>query len=330
MTLNIIAFYNINKMDEQQVIEKLQALKYSLNSAKQLLNTAKGFKNEHYPNLTFDDLLKRPISNLGKLTRHKNINTKRNIAKALLKIKEALGMPNLQRDVNYYRKVFKANQNARETQERKPIDPTQTEKKIDVLKDRLKDANNDPFILIQVLPSLLLYNLMTKIPTRRATDYRTLLLKKPKHDFKKTNFYTQGKLYFNQYKGSDKKGQVIVDLPEDIKKQFLLLRKIDRNRQYLIEDAERKPMTPSAFSKFVIRTYGMNVNDFRHLYVQQNVDSEAIDNAKLVASGMSNSLTTQQKDYVSRTAGPEREDIRDAKARACGVYESSYRWLWKD
>jgi len=88
-------------------------------------------------------------------------------------------------------------------------------------------------------------------------------------------------------------------LDKDMRDLFNMLRKLDRSRVYLIEQG-RQPYAQPAFSKWITRNFGMTVNEFRKMYVQTNVDSKAIDNAKDVAEKMSNSMRTQQTDYRER------------------------------
>lgn len=295
---------------------KFQQLGYSKSSADLFETTIQNFISKNYPKNP--NIIEKPISRIRKLFLIPNLNTRRNTAKAFMLAQKVLDLPAYDKSNKYYRKVYAMAMKERKEQKREVVDTTEYDKKKEEIEQEYSKAleEADTQAILSILPTIILMRLMTEYPTRRANDYRTLHIKKPT-DANKKNYYSNGKVYFNDFKGKDSaditlfkqrpitqffkktKEGVVFTLDKDMRELFNMLRKIDRSRVYLIEQG-RKPYAQPAFSKWITRNFGITVNDFRKMYVQKNVDSKAIDNAKQVAKDMSNSLTTQQTDYRER------------------------------
>lgn len=260
-------------MNKATIVDKLQQLGYSQVSANKIYETASGFRNRHYPDVTLDELFTRPLSRIRKLTLIENPNTKRNVAKAFLMIRKVLDLPDFEKNLDYYKKVYNIAKIIRETKPNKQVD----------------DSNNNT----SDVPSNILYKLLTELPPRRAKDYRLLLLKKPKNP-KEHNYYHNGFLHFNDFKTKKSMPSVMQSLPQQINELFIILKK-DKKRKYLIGNKE--PLTESTFSKHVKQNLGMTINDFRKLYIQKHINQQNVKQAMDIAKQMSHSVGTQQTDY---------------------------------
>lgn len=306
-------------MEMTEFVKKAEKLGYSKTSAEQIVKTGLTFVKNNYPNLK---ILEKPLGRIRKLQQIKNPNTKRNVVKALFVLQRITDSPAYDKSVKYYKTIFGRAMKARQEESRQPVDTEEFDKKREEIEsdfDRVVDSKDNQMILMK-LPRYLLLRIMTDLPTRRANDYRTLLLKKPSENANKSNYYSRGKLYFNDFKSKTMgqvqlsedqkitkffpkartKDGVMLEVDEEVKELFNLLRKLDRGRKYLIEGTRGNPKNPAAFSKWIKENYGMTINDFRKMYVQKHVDSKEIDNAKQVAEDMSNTLATQQRDYRER------------------------------
>lgn len=305
-------------MDLKDYEAKVKDLGYSQSSAELFARTIQSFLTKNYPkNKT---ILEKPLGRIRKLFLLPNLNTRRNTAKAVMLYQKVNDLDSYEKSNKYYQKLYKKSMKARDETKREPVDTTKFDTIAKDLETKYNEAidSNDMQQVLQYLPTIILMRLMTEYPTRRAQDYRELRMKKPRENAKTSNYYSRGKLYFNSFKGKDmadvslfrqqpitkffkkSKDGVVIEVDEELKDLFNMLRKLDRSRTYLMEDG-RKQYSQPAFSQWVRRTFGMPVNEFRKMYVQKNVDSKAIDKAKSVAEGMSNSVTTQQRDYRDRT-----------------------------
>lgn len=299
------------------MIKKIESYGYSPVSAEKIYDTGNSFINKHYKDY---GILDKPLGRIRKIQSIENPNTKRNVVKALMIFKKALNKPDQEAAVKYYKKIFGRAMDARETDERKPVDTSGFDTKRDEIESDFDSLveKNDQMMILNKLPTMIMLRIISDLPTRRANDYRTLLLKKPREGANKANYYSKGKLFFNDFKGKEAgsvslsgdqpitkffkrtKEGVVIDVPKEVQSYINLLRKIDRQRNYLIERGDRQPYSASMFSKYILKTFNMTVNDFRKRWVQKNVDSKAIDKAKETAKQMSNSVATQQRDYVAR------------------------------
>ena len=306
-------------MEKEDIVKKIETYGYSPVSAQKLYETAMSFINKKYPGT---DILDKPLGKMRKLVMYENPNTRRNIAKALMILQKATNKPQKVQDatLRYYKKVFSKSMEERKNAIREKIDSSGFDKKREEMEEEFDEltSQNDAIQILQLLPKIILMRLIADMPTRRANDYRTLLLKKPKDGADKANYYSNGRIYYNKFKTKETgnvslsgdqpitkffkrtKNGVVFDVSPELRTYFNLLRKLDRSRKYLIERSDREPYNPSMFSKFIVKTFGMTVNDFRKRWVQMNVNSDEVKKAKEVAADMSNTLETQQRDYAER------------------------------
>lgn len=305
-------------MEKSAIIKKIESFGYAPVSAKKLYETAMSFINSRYT----EAILDKPLGKMRKLVMYDNPNTRRNIAKAIMVIQKALDKPKEVQDASlrYYKKVYAKSMQERKEAIRDKIDTSGFDEKREALEKEFDSVveENDAMLILQKLPFIILMNLVADLPTRRANDYRTLHLKKPREEPDKKNYYSKGRLYFNDFKGKESgsvslsgdqpitkffkktKTGVSMDVPKEIQSYFNLLRKLDRSRKYLIERSNREPLTPSMFSKMMLKTFGLNVNDLRKRYIQKHVNSKEVKKAQEISADMSNSLETQQRDYAER------------------------------
>lgn len=99
------------------------------------------------------------------------------------------------------------------------IEEIKTKRKID---DKQYDKLLDCLIL----------SLYTKIAPRRSLDYIEMVVSKPEEN-QTTNYYYQGKFYFNRFKTAKKYQQQIIDIPpslEQIIKLYLKFKKGESNK----------------------------------------------------------------------------------------------------
>ena len=78
----------------------------------------------------------------------------------------------------------------------------------------------------------LILSLYTKIAPRRSLDYIEMVVSKPEEN-QTTNYYYQGKFYFNRFKTAKKYQQQIIDIPpslEQIIKLYLKFKKGESNK----------------------------------------------------------------------------------------------------
>ena len=155
---------------------------------------------------------------------------------------------------------------------------------------------------------LALYSLYTKIPPRRATDYRLMKIGK-ENDPTNFNYIDLGKsnLIFNLYKTSDKYGQYISKIPINL--ETILLEYIKEhnleNGDFLFYSNKTKDRSYAshAFSKVVSDAFlkigkKIDVNAMRHSYAT-HVLKDRISQTELqkVASAMGTSRSELYETY---------------------------------
>jgi hypothetical protein len=103
------------------------------------------------------------------------------------------------------------------------------------------------------------------IPPRRAKDYTEF---KIKNITTNDNYIKGNKLYFNNYKGSDKKGTQIIDIPLELKR--ILTKWIKLNpTDYLFFDTHNNKLSNVTLNQRLNKIFGskISVNAMRHTFL---------------------------------------------------------------
>jgi 23S rRNA pseudoU1915 N3-methylase RlmH len=142
----------------------------------------------------------------------------------------------------------------------------------------------------------------TYIPPRRSLDF--VLMKSPLKEVDKTkdNYMEKGKFYFNTYKGSDKKGPQVVDIPkplQQILKKWVLM----HNNDTLLFDLNGKPLNSVKLNQRLNKVLGNGsaINVLRHSYLSTKF-ADTIDMNKKLSETMEamGSSKAQEKIYVQK------------------------------
>jgi integrase len=103
------------------------------------------------------------------------------------------------------------------------------------------------------------------IPPRRAKDYTEFKIKNISAD---DNYIKGNKLYFNNYKGSDKKGTQIINIPLELKR--ILTKWIKLNpTDYLFFDTHNNKLSNVTLNQRLNKIFGskISVNAMRHTFL---------------------------------------------------------------
>lgn len=139
------------------------------------------------------------------------------------------------------------------------------------------------------------------IPPRRALDYTAFKIKNV--DKEKDNYFEKNKLYFNQYKTSNKKGQQVVEVPKElasILKKWISVNPTD----YLLFDTKGGAMSSVKLNQKMERMFGkkVGINTMRHSYMSDKYSdlihakkSMADDFEKMGSSALQETVYIQKK-----------------------------------
>ena len=143
--------------------------------------------------------------------------------------------------------------------------------------DILSILNNDNIQLTET--ERLIYGLMTLFPTRRAVDYRKMLISdtKPKKEAKlkineRNNYYYNKQFYFNVTKNKDIQQ---FDIPDELDKlinEMIIKRQNKTDNKHLLLNNENKEFSNSSLSIFIMKTFNKIYNisisavEIRRLY----------------------------------------------------------------
>tara|TARA_R110000868_G_scaffold87656_2_gene244943 strand:+ start:1157 stop:2020 length:864 start_codon:yes stop_codon:yes gene_type:complete len=135
------------------------------------------------------------------------------------------------------------------------------------------------------------------IPPRRAKDYTEF---KIKNITTNDNYIKGNKLYFNNYKGSDKKGTQIIEIPIELKR--ILSKWIKLNpTDYLFFDAHNNKLSNVTLNQRLNKIFGskISVNAMRHTFLtDKHKDTiKNIDELKKDMHSMGSSIL-QAKVYI--------------------------------
>lgn len=136
-------------------------------------------------------------------------------------------------------------------------------------------------------------------PPRRSLDWSAL---KVKNIGEKDNFMRKGKFHFNTYKGSNKKGEQVIDIPKPVQailKKWLTV----NNTEYLLFDTTNKPLNSSKINQRLnkILKSGSAINALRHSYLSTKFQDtiKANEEMKKEFEAMGSSKD-QEKIYVQK------------------------------
>lgn len=139
------------------------------------------------------------------------------------------------------------------------------------------------------------------IPPRRALDYTAFKIKNV--DKEKDNYFEKNKLYFNQYKTSNKKGQQVVEVPKEL--ASILKKWISINpTEYLLFDTKGGAMSSVKLNQKLERMFGkkVGINTMRHSYMSDKYGelihakkSMADDFEKMGSSALQETVYIQKK-----------------------------------
>jgi integrase len=206
-------------------------------------------------------------------------------------------------DAEHY-KSENLKQNKSEAQKENWVTQDEIKKKFDEMFKNIKGLWTKPDLNkyeYQKLQDLILVALTSGIfiPPRRAIDWCEVVIKDI--DDKNDNYISRGKFYFNKYKGSDKKGQQIVEIPKPL---LLLLKKFIRvnPNKYLLVDSQNKKMNSSKINQHLERIWGKKsgVNIFRHSYLSEKYPIYNVEELKKDAENMGTSSNMILNTYIKK------------------------------
>lgn len=113
------------------------------------------------------------------------------------------------------------------------------------------------------------------IQPRRSKDWSEFKLK---NITDKDNYIKGNKLYFNTYKGSEDKGQQIVELPADRKPQVALFKKFIKLNpfEYLLTDTKGNKLNSVKINQYLEKLFGkkISINIFRHSFLSDKYPAQ--------------------------------------------------------
>ena len=139
-------------------------------------------------------------------------------------------------------------------------------------------------------------------------DYANMIVVKSRGDMENKNRnyllnLSRNKKYFyiNEYKTSDKHGEIEIKIPPPLNTILNQWLKINDNENFLLNKGSSS-MTPNVLSKYITKSFspsGKNIslNMLRKIYISEHVDLEAIRKRKEMANVMGHS-TAVQESYI--------------------------------
>jgi len=137
-------------------------------------------------------------------------------------------------------------------------------------------------------------------PPRRALDWVAM---KVKNIGENDNLMQKGKFVFHTFKGSNKKGEQVIDIPKPVQailKKWLTVNKTD----YLLFDTEGKPLNASKINQRLnkILKSGSAINALRHSYLSSKYQDtiKANEEMKKDFEAMGSNKDNQEKVYIQK------------------------------
>ena len=275
--------------------------------------------NKDYENLDFLKNKKDIDLILEKL----KLTTRRNYITAVLVVLQAVKYDD-QNLLNYYRNLVndyneeytaKMSTNTKsEKQEANWVELSELDKiredyaarvkKLD-LKNKIKIKPSEFSLLQEYLVSAL-YTLLPPI----RLDYSPMLVVKSEKDMKEGNNYlinsgrNKKKFIINEYKNVKSKGQQIITVPSKLNSILNLVLKYN-DTEHLLLNNRKQALSSNGLGKLITSVFKptgkqITINLLRSMFISQNIDMEAINNAKNLADAMGHSTSTQQKIYFKK------------------------------
>ena len=275
--------------------------------------------NKDYQNLDFLKNKKDIDLILEKL----KLTTRRNYITAVLVVLQAVKYDD-QNLLNYYRNLVndyneeytaKMSTNTKsEKQEANWVELSELDKiredyaarvkKLD-LKNKIKIKPSEFSLLQEYLVSAL-YTLLPPI----RLDYSPMLVVKSEKDMKEGNNYlinsgrNKKRFVINEYKNVKSKGQQIITVPSKLNSILNLVLKYN-DTEHLLLNNRKQALSSNGLGKLITSVFKptgkqITINLLRSMFISQNIDMEAINNAKNLADAMGHSTSTQQKIYFKK------------------------------
>ena len=177
-------------------------------------------------------------------------------------------------------------------------------KKLD-LKNKIKIKPSEFSLLQEYLVSAL-YTLLPPI----RLDYSPMLVVKSEKDMKEGSNYlinsgrNKKKFIINEYKNVKSKGQQIITVPSKLNSILNLVLKYN-DTEHLLLNNRKQALSSNGLGKLITSVFKptgkqITINLLRSMFISQNIDMEAINNAKVLADAMGHSTSTQQKIYFKK------------------------------
>lgn len=152
-----------------------------------------------------------------------------------------------------------------ETQKNNWLEAEKIDEVLNELKSKLSNAYKT--VDYQTIQKYILLSLLSGkyIPPRRAKDYTEFKIKNISTN---DNYIKGNKLYFNNFKGSDKKGTQIVEIPIELKRILTKWIKINPN-EYLFFDSNNNKLSNVVLNQRLNKLLGkkISINAIRHTYL---------------------------------------------------------------
>lgn len=141
------------------------------------------------------------------------------------------------------------------------------------------------------------------IPPRRSKDWTEFKLK---NYSEKDNYIKGNKLYFNTYKGSDNKGQQIIELPGAKKDLVMIFKKFIKlsPNDYLLVDSQGNKFNSVKLNQHLERIFNkkISVNIFRHSYVSEKYNFTQVKELTKDAVDMGSSVNMMLNQYIKKSS----------------------------
>jgi hypothetical protein len=141
------------------------------------------------------------------------------------------------------------------------------------------------------------------IPPRRSKDWSEF---KIKNISDKDNFLKGNKLFFNTYKGSDNKGQQIIELPSGKKDLVMIFKKFIKlnPHDYLLVDSQGKKMNSVKINQHLEKIFNkkISVNLLRHSYVSEKYPITQVAELTKDAADMGSSVNMMLNQYIKKAS----------------------------
>lgn len=142
------------------------------------------------------------------------------------------------------------------------------------------------------------------IPPRRSKDWSEFKIKNI--DISKDNFMKGNKLYFNTYKGSDMKGQQIIEFPSDKKDLVMIFKKFHKLNpyDYLLVDSQNKKMNSVKINQYLEKIFNkkISVNIFRHSFISSKYPINQVAELTKDAQDMGSSVNMMLNTYIKKNS----------------------------